>query len=58
LRDAVCQKKFYGTAGQEISETNPFLVRVQSEEHGDVCVVFFFFFLREGFHWLLVVKTL
>ena len=50
--------KVYGTAGQEISETNLFLVRVQSEEHGDACVVFFFVFLWVGFHWLLVLKTL
>jgi hypothetical protein len=33
-------------------------VKQQFEEHGDVCVVFFFVFLREEFHWLLVVKTL
>jgi hypothetical protein len=55
----ICGKKrFYGTAGQEICETNPFLIRVQSEEHADVCVVFFFVFLQEGFHWLLALKTL
>lgn len=58
IRVYLRQKKVYGTVSQEICETNPFLFRVRSEERADVCVVFFFVFLQEGFHWLLVLKTL